>query len=369
MKKYLLKMILFLTVLAGVINGGGQAWAKPEVAAKAYVLVDNNTGQVLACRNARERMYPASTTKIMTGLLALEYLDPDLKATVSRKADHTPGTAIGLKEGQEVRVRDLVNACLMSSANDASVVLAEKVGGSEQVFSYLMNKKALILGADSTQFVNSNGLTSRNHYTTCYDMYLITRYAMSNNSFASITGKKTETIGHPSYPQGLVINNTNRLLQYYNGACGVKTGTTNAAGNCLVAMASRGKKSLISVVLKAGDRYAASETLLNYGFNMSRKRVVCHSQVFKILRVKEGERLKVSVYPDRNIWLWVGKNDECLVEKKVRLKYFPEAPIEKGDKLGNIEVYYNGELVETAGIKSKDEIARESKGIWRLIWR
>lgn len=342
--------------------------AAPYVGARAYLLADMKSGQILLCRNHLQPMPPASTTKIMTGLLALEYLDLDEKALVSRRAALTPPTAIGLKEGDRMAVRDLLTAALMRSANDACVVLAERTAGSEELFAYLMNKKAVLLGATSTYFVNSNGLPGKGHTSSCYDLFLLSRAAMEEDWFARTVSKTGEVIQHPRYPQGKAINNTNQLLNMYPGAKGIKTGTTNAAGQCLVGLAERDKRELISVVLGSGQRYYDSIRLFNHGYKAYQlRKAVDRKQPFKVIRARNGRSLKVTVYPRQDVWLWLADEDHAKMDKVVRLNYRPSAPIKKGDKLGTLEVYYNGVLLDNTDLVAGNDVAEAPEGIFKLL--
>ncbi|MGE5415335.1 MAG: D-alanyl-D-alanine carboxypeptidase family protein [Acidobacteriota bacterium] len=342
--------------------------SEPYLGARAYAVVDADTGQFLAGKNMKKSLPPASTTKIMTATIAMEYLQLEEWAKVSAKAAQTPPSAIGLRDGEEMRVRDLLTAALMCSANDACVVLAERVAGSEQLFAFLMNKKAAALGALDTNFENSNGLPAKGHVSSCRDLVRLSTYALQNDFFAQTVAKTEDHIQHPGYPQGLAISNTNRLLALYPGCQGIKTGTTDAAGKCLVGYAIRKNRKLITVVLNSPDRYYESTSLMNYGFNefMSEK-IVDSKEAFKTLRTLNGIPAKLQVYPGRDLRILTPKEGLPKLEKKVILEYCPPAPIKKGDKLGRLDVYYNGEFVETTEIIAGNDAKAEPRGIWRLF--
>ncbi|MGE5422171.1 MAG: D-alanyl-D-alanine carboxypeptidase family protein [Ignavibacteriales bacterium] len=342
--------------------------AAPYIGASAYCLVDMKTGQILLNKNAMQNRPPASTTKIMTGLLALEYLDLDDTAVVSRHASLTPPSAIGLREGDEMKVRDLLTAALLRSANDACVVLAEETAGSEELFAYLMNKKAFLLGATASNFVNSNGLPAKEHTSSCYDLFLISRAALQVDWFAHTVSRPGATIQHPHYPQGKLINNTNRLLSIYPGAKGIKTGTTNAAGQCLVGLVERDKRQLISIVLGSGERYQDSIALYEQGFKKFRRtKLVDHRKPFKVLRVVGGRSAKLTVYPRHDIWVWLMEKDQTAVNKVVLLNYNPKAPIQKGDKLGTLQIYYNGDLLDNTNLIAGGNVVKSPEGIMKLL--
>lgn len=367
MKRFRSLWIAILLVIFTVTSPGcaEAAWL---AGARSYCLADAGTGQVLTGRNLHTVMPPASTTKIMTALLAVDYLQMDDWVTVSPHAAQTPPTAIGLRAGGRVRVEELMKAALMVSANDAAVALAEKTAGNERLFAYLMTKKAWLLGAVDTCFVNCSGLPSKTHLSTAYDLFLITRCALAHPAIARIVSTQEAVVRFPGYPNGKPIRNTNRMLMEYPGALGVKTGTTVAAGKCLVAFARRKDTGLITVVLKSGDRYEDSKRLLNYGFLQHKKvRLVDRSESFKTIAVRNGKSLKVNLFPERDVWIWSGPEGVRKTEKRVIVAYNHYAPIKVGDKLGNVALYYNGEFVENVSLRAGRDVAAEPQGIWRLL--
>lgn len=368
------KLIRRLTILAaalliGIIIFPASVQARPYIGSPAYCLMDFESGQLLLGKNIYEARPVASTTKVMTAVLALEYTNDDEIATVSARAAKTPESCIGLREGQKIKIEDLLKAALIRSGNDASVVLAEYIAGSEDIFAHLMNKKAYLLGAVNTNFRNASGLPHPEHNSSCYDLAVITRYALKNPQFARLVATRETTMNHPGYPAGKTINNTNRLLQSYPGATGVKTGTTNAAGNCLIASARRDDRTLISVVLRSPDRYGDSTRLLNYGYqSLTRERVVEKNQYFKQIRVAGGKKMTVEVYPEKDVYLWLPEHQKE-VEKVVKLDYRPQAPLEEGEKLGVLEIRYLGAPVERVNLITRQAVEKEPTGVWRLWYR
>ncbi|MGE5544480.1 MAG: D-alanyl-D-alanine carboxypeptidase family protein [Bacillota bacterium] len=363
-------IIVVLLAFTGLLFFVSDAEAGPWISARAYCIYDLKTGQLLDGKNLRTPLPPASTTKIMTAMLALEYLELEEKAVVSERAAQTPPTVIGLRSGQEIKVRDLLVAALLSSANDATVVLAERIAGSEELFAYLMNKKAFVLGATATNFKNSNGLPADGHVSTCHDLFIISRAALQYHFFTETVAKTEDYIAHPGYPQGKLIKNTNRLLTSYPGTKGIKTGTTDLAGKCLVGLAEKGGRQLVTVVLRAGDRYRDTAALFDHGFkDFSPSRIIDGDIPFKYLRVENGDAAKVTVYPEKEIIAWLPEDGLINLEKKVILDYCPEAPINKGDRIGVLEVYYKGELIGEVGLKAGAQVERVPSGLWRIIRR
>ncbi len=234
--------------------------APPTPLAEAALLGDEATGQVLWEKNAHERRAVASTTKIMTALLTLERADLDEEAVVSAAAAYTGGNMVGLTPGERLPVRDLLYGLLLNSGNDAATALAEHVAGSTDAFVAMMNAKAQALGMADTHFANPHGLDAEGHYSSAYDLWLLAREAMKNPTFREIVAMPSQTSGGRTYV------NLNPLLTAYPGADGIKTGTSDWAGECLVASATRRGHRLIAVVLHSPDRYRDTAALLDWGF-------------------------------------------------------------------------------------------------------
>ena len=257
---------------------------EPEIASTAAILVEESTQKILYEKNAYEKMYPASTTKILTAILTLENCKLDEMATVSRNAVYSlPAGYVNanLQPGEEMTVKDLLYALMVKSANDAAIVLAEHVGGSVENFAEMMNATARELGCQNTHFVNPNGIHQENHYTTAYDLYLMASYCMKNETFQKYVSTTSYTLPATNqYPAtDRICTTTNDMLrpksQYYNeNVIGIKTGYTTEAKNCLIAGARKNNIELISVVLQGGtnsdglsERYVDTNALFDYGFD------------------------------------------------------------------------------------------------------
>jgi D-alanyl-D-alanine carboxypeptidase len=345
------------------------AQAAPRLDSQYYCLVDRETGQCILGKNVDVKRPMASTTKMMTAILAVEYADLNETAVVSSNADRTPEYTIGLRAGQRVKVGELLKAALIRSANDAAVVLAEYIAGDEQFFAYLMSKKACLIGAPHTMFQNASGLPADNHYSTVYDLAQIGRYALTKPYIDELVGTTSTSFQHPGYGEPLTISNTNSaLLTGYPGADGIKTGTTDAAGKCLVASAARKDRGLITVVLKSGDRLGDTVKLLNYGFNeTSRQKVIDHEEIFKTLPVHNSDDSEAAVVPTEDLWLWMGDKSAGSIEKRVRLNYNLDAPLKKGEVLGEMDIYMYGFMVKSVALVSQNDVDRKSWFIQRII--
>lgn len=236
--------------------------------AETAILVDARTGEVLYEKEADKQIYPASTTKMMTAILAIEEVSPFKIAEVSSHAAQTEGSSAELRAGDRIQMQDLLYGLMLPSGNDAAVAIAEYIDGSEKAFAKHMTKKAHDIGATKTQFVNPNGLPDERHYTTARDLATIASYAYQNKRFKRIVKMTNRSIRVCNTGRVIELYNTNQLLDMMDDCDGIKTGTTRAAGQCLVASATRGKTSLIAVVMKVedGKRWQEAKRLLEYGF-------------------------------------------------------------------------------------------------------
>lgn len=241
---------------------------EPQVAAKAAIVIDAAGGQILYAKSAHTPMPPASTTKIMTALLAVEEGDLEAQVVISPRAAAVGEASIYLQAGETLTLEELIKGALIPSGNDAAWAIAEEMAGSVELFAVLMNRKAFALGAFNTNFVNPNGLPAVNHYTSAYDLALMARKAMDNPKFREVVATRQDWISYNNGEARRYLKNTNRLLWSYPGADGVKTGTTREAGSCLVASASQNGRRLIAVVLNSTNRYGDAARLLDYGFTL-----------------------------------------------------------------------------------------------------
>lgn len=250
------------------------AWAMPklDLTAETAILIDAKTGDVLYEKDADKRIYPASTTKMLTAILAIEKTKSLRVVTVSERAAQEEGSSAELRAGDRVQMQDLLYGLMLPSGNDAAIAIAEYIDGSVEKFAKRMTKKAHDIGAVHTQFTNPNGLPDVRHYTTARDLSMIAHYAYKNSRFRKIVKTEAKTIRVQNTGRLIELYNTNELLGAMDGCDGIKTGTTRAAGQCLVASATRGNISLIAVVMKVADgkRWHEAESLLEYGFSQKR---------------------------------------------------------------------------------------------------
>ena len=264
------RYLLFAAAFAAVHSA--QVWAAPNVQADSAILINARTGGVIFEKNADTRRSPASLTKVMTCILGLEEKGLDSVFNISMAAAATEYSDLGMKGGEKMRSGELMRGMMLESDNGAAVVVAQNVSGNILKFADRMNAKAKELGCRKTHFSNPHGLTAKWHYTTARDMAKIAAYAMKNPDFRNIVSSKSSVI-HWASPSGKTYkaDNTNRLLSFYTGANGIKTGWTSAAKGCLAASAKRDDIELIAIVLKSPDgdsRFADARSMLDYGFSV-----------------------------------------------------------------------------------------------------
>ena len=335
----------------------------PSVDAGAAVLMEKETGTVLYEQSAHDKMEPASVTKIMTLLLVMEAIDSGSLSTedvvtVSAHAASMGGSQVYLKEGEQMTVRDLLKAVAVASGNDASVALAEHLAGSEEAFVERMNQRAAQLGMTDTCFVNCTGLPAAGHLTSAYDIALMSRELILNHPAI----REYTTIWMDSLRDGqFQLANTNKLIRFYEGATGLKTGSTDSAGYCLSATAERDGMELIAVVLNCPSsdvRSAAASSLLNYGFANYTLMDVYPSQALPPVDVLLGEEETVQPILSTSSRILVEKSMVNQITTQLSLCQDVEAPVEAGQKLGEMAVYSGDQLLQTIPIVADGAVER-----------
>lgn len=261
--KMFLGLILLLSVIAIPVEAAG-----PRVTADSALLIEVEDGRILWEKQSHQPRPPASTTKVLTALMALEMGDGEEEVVISQRAGNTGESSINLFPGEKTKLGVLITGALVRSGNDACVAISEHIAGSEEMYTLWMTAKARLLGAKNSQFFNTHGLPNKQHLSSAYDLAAIARYAVRNPEFSQIVKQKTAHLDNrEGWPK--TIRNTNRLLWSYPFADGVKTGTTNAAGKCLVASATKGNRRLIAVVLHSDDRVGDCLRMFEYGFSLN----------------------------------------------------------------------------------------------------
>lgn len=321
--------------------------ASPNISAVSAIVINGNTGTVLYSKNSDRRMPMASTTKIMSALLLCEMGNLDKTLTVTDEMVNVEGSSMGLRAGYEVTRRDLLYGMLLASGNDAANAAAISLGGSTEKFVGLMNEKAKSLGLKNTSFETPSGLDGDNHYTTAYDLAVITMNALANSDFreACSSYKKTVYIGNPAVSYTLV--NHNRLLKSYKGMVGVKTGFTKKSGRCLVTAAERDGALIIAVTLNDPDDWNDHENLLDYGFSVLNRFDVSAQFDDIVLPVVGSDGNAVRIVGS-NFSLPLTSDEARRVERKITAPAFLYSPVIYGMSVGTAEYYLDGKLLGTS---------------------
>lgn len=307
----------------------------PSGWAGAVAVIDWRTGELLYARNAYQRRDPASTTKVLTALLAVERGRLDDLVRVSRRAARTPGSSMRLKEGDVYSLHDLLHGLLIRSGNDAAAAIAEHLSGSVEEFAKVMTQRAKELGAQNSHFANPHGLTHPQHFTTAYDLAIITRAALNHPTLRAIVAKGAVPITYEQLGREETLYNTNKLLGRLPGADGVKTGTTSAAGPCLIASATRDDQKLIAVVLHAGNRWREAAELLEWGFrNFQVATLGQEGEVLRTVGVQRGKREYLPVVLQGDLSLVLPRKAGQVPPIQVQVHEGIRAPIQKGQTLG-----------------------------------
>ena len=325
----------------------------PNINATAAVIMDMKSGRIFYEKNARVRRSMASTTKIMTAIVAIENSDLEEEVTVSKRAAQINGSVINLRQDEKLSLLDLLYGLMLPSGNDAAIAIAEHVGGTVEGFCEMMNRKAVSLGAVNTHFTSPHGLDMPEHYTTALELAQITAYALKNPIFNKIVSTKEATIPNRD------LYNTNELLGVYPGVDGVKTGYTGQAGRCLVTSATKNQMRIISVVLGSPTRTAraqSSTTLLNYAFsNYHMSTIAIKNEAVDNIKVDRGINPKVTVCVEEEVKLPLRNDEMKNLSRVVELPKEVPAPVEKGQEIGSVKWFLNGqELYKTPLVASSD---------------
>ncbi len=330
--------------------------AQVNVSAHSAVLIDAGNGEILFGKNENEQRSMASTTKIMTSLLAIEHGKPDDIVTITDEMVRVEGTSMGLKAGDKVTIEGLVYGMLLSSGNDAANAVAIAIAGDAESFAELMNKRAKEIGANNTNFVTPSGLDDEQHYSTAYDMALIAMEAMKNETFASIACQKTAKVKFGNPPVEHTLSNHNRLLSMYEGTIGIKTGFTKKSGRCLVSCAQRNGIRLIAVTLNAPDDWNDHMAMYDYGFSLAQEKQLDISDVNINIPVMGGIKNNIDLtYTDPGM-VTVLDSQFNRIERVIRIPKFIYAPISKGQVIGEIQFLLDNKIIGSSIITANEDI-------------
>lgn len=320
------------------------------VSAKSAILIEAESGEVIWSKNSDQRLPMASTTKIMTALVAIESGDVKRTVSVSPKAVGVEGSSVYLYANEKLTLEDLIYAMLLESANDAAAAIAIEVGGSIEGFAELMNRKAEELGLENTHFENPHGLDGETHYTTARELAIIAREAYSNEALKSIFSTYKKTIPLNETEGVRLLINHNKLLKSYAGATGIKTGFTKKSGRCLVSAAERDGLSLIAVTINAPDDWNDHKNMLDLGFSLIEEKTLCTAGEYTYtVAVAGGKDDHVTAKNADTVRIILPRNSQK-IEYKIELPRFLYAPVKEGETVGRMVFYIDGKEIASSDI-------------------
>lgn len=364
MKRLLVLMLLVAVVLTAPAHG-----AEPfTVEAKGAVLIDADSGRILFGQNENEMLPMASTTKIMTALLALEMGDMSETITVGKNAYGVPGTSMYLELGEEMTLEQMLYGLMLASGNDAAVAIAEHLGGTVENFCRLMTRRAEEIGCENTIFSTPHGLPAQQHHTTAWDLALITREALKLPAFREIVSTQRASLPWAGHAYNRVLTNKNRLLSSYPGAIGVKTGYTRAAGRCLVFAAEREGMLLLGVLLNCPNWFEEAEMLLDQGFrDWQMVTLLEDGEIIREIPVENGTEKSVRVRAAGN--LAAPMKTDAWPDLMLELPASLPAGVEKGQKIGTASLRDGGEILASIPLYAEGSVPEKTfrDGLARLL--
>ena len=336
--------------------------------AKSAILMEESTGNILYESNPDERLPIASVTKVMTMLLIMEAVDSgkislDDMVTVSENAMSYGGSTMFLETGEQLTVNDMLKGIAVASANDGCVAMAEHLAGSESAFVDMMNEKAKKLGMENTHFMNTNGLDEDDHYSSARDVAIMSRELMKHETIFNYTSIWMDTLRGGKFQ----LANTNKLIRFYDGANGLKTGSTSKALCCLSAAAKRNDMQLIAVVLGAptsAERFASAKSLLDYGFaNYAVNTQITAGDEVQKIAVEKGVDKEVGVVASDSCSTLVKKGQEDNITKEIKIDETITAPIEAGQKIGTMTISRDGEVIADIDLNASSAVEKKRIGL------
>ena len=374
MKRIFLFLCLFMYLAQPSSLLAEESQPNLDLKGKSLILIEQDTGKVLYENNSDQPLPPASMTKMMTLLLVAESLEEGRVSIndtviVSEHATSMGGSQIFLEPNEEMSVDDLLKAVAIASANDASVALAEYIYGSEQAFIQAMNDKVAELGLEQTHFQNTTGLPAEDHYSSAYDMAMIARELLKYEFITDYTSIYEDYLRKGTEDEFWLVN-TNRLVKFYPGVDGLKTGFTQEAKYCLTATAKKDNMRLIAVVMGAEspkERNATISRLLDFGYaQFQLQQLYTTEQTITDMEIIKGEVNRIDVYPKENASILTKKGEDLsLIETKIEINDQIMAPIKKDEVVGSLEIYLNDQLIESVDLVAGSNVERAN--VWQLM--
>jgi len=361
LKKILLRIFVLIFLMR--VNITASELDINKIGALGAVLIDAQTGRILWEKNSHKKLAMASTTKIMTALIALECANLEDLVIISKSVLQVPKVKMNLIPGEKIKLKYLLHALMLESSNDAAVAIAEHISGSVKNFCELMTQKAKQIGAYNTVFETPNGLDKGEHHSTAYDMALITRRAFLNQDFINLINKPESNF--KSDKKTYVMHNKNRLLREFNGANGVKTGFTGKAGHCFVGAAKRNDMQLISVVLGSGwgtrgkeGKWTDTKKILNYGFeNYKYKNLIQKNNIASNIKINHSRTQNINLIYEQDLCVPV-KLDGEEINIKICAPEILEAPVKQHDILGVAKIFINKKLLSQINLLADNNALR-----------
>lgn len=379
MKKIVVWLTVLITVMSVIVPVKAEG---PEIEAPCAILTEASTGRVIYEKNADESLHPASITKIMTLLIIFDAIEdgsisPEDTVTVSEHAASMGGSQVFLEPGETQTVETMIKCIAIASANDACVAMAEHISGSEDAFVQSMNERAEALGMNNTHFVNCCGLDADGHMTTARDVAIMSRELITAHpAIHDYSCIWMDTITHVTRrgESEFVLNNTNKLLKQYEWATGLKTGSTSLAKFCLSATARRNDIELISVIMASPSgktRVSDSIALLNYGYGICSLYHDNNMPSIDVIPIKGGIKSDISVeYSSQMNYLFTNKYDASLIESHAEYLEDLEAPVQKGDVIGQLTYTYDGKFMDSIDIIASESIKKAGYGDYiNSLWQ
>lgn len=368
LKRLMIALVACTVLISQTAFAAGRV---PDIAAKSAIVIDAASGKVLYSKAADERRYPASTTKMMTLIVALEQGNLNDMVTTSANAANTEGSSLWLQPGERLKMLDMLYGMMLISGNDATVAIAEHIAGSVENFARLMTDKAHSIGAVNTNFTNSSGLPDTRHYTTAADLAKIAAYGYKNPLFTKIVGTQRAIIPWSGKDHDRDLYNENKLLWQYDGANGVKTGYTDAAGRCLVSGASRNGIQVVAVVLDSDRMWDDSIKLLDLAFGQLKPvRLLNKGDIMKTVRVEDSKTEYIRLVSTADVNVAVSDDDKDQYTTVVVAPNKVEAPVTAGKKLGVVKTFYKNQEIGSVDLVAADSAERKSffGFVWGSLW-
>lgn len=350
------KITILILVIILFVNSYATA-EDLDLSGSSYVLMDEISGRVLLEKNAHTRLPMASTTKIMTALIAIENGNLDEKVIIDEDSINVEGSSIYLKSDEVLKLEDLLYGLMLRSGNDSAVAISKHIGENEEKFIKMMNDKAKSINAKNTSFRNPHGLSQEEHYSTSYDLALITRNALANKNFQNIFSSKSYTAKRE---KNNYFVNKNKTLWEYEGGDGGKTGYTMEAGRCLVSSATKNSMRLIAVSLNARDWFNDNYKLFDYGFeNFKPYFVYNKNQLVKQIELPNSKK-DLYIVTEDELFYPLTLEEKEKIQLKINLNDKLDLPISQGDKLGILEVFLDGILIRKENLVAKNNVKKKS---------